>query len=198
MTRLIETASETPRAAAEVISQLRQEISSSIERDNQLLQERQDIMEQLSDLSSALAESSNGQRMAMESLVQSSATMLEQVGENFTGKVVDETGRLGKVVDNFATSATEMASLGEAFGLAVQLFNQSNQGLVEHLAHIEQAMEQSSSRSDEQLGYYVAQAREIIDHSIVSQQQMIEALRQLGQPLAQKPCVEEVGQGQSA
>lgn len=198
MARLIETASETPRAAAEVIGQLRQEISSSIERDNQLLQERQDIMAQLSTLSSALAESSNGQRLAMENLVQSSATMLERVGESFTDKVVDETSRLGNVAENFATSATEMASLGEAFGLAVQLFNQSNQGLVEHLVHIEQAMEQSSARSDEQLGYYVAQAREIIDHSIVSQQQMIEALRQLGQPIVQSPGVEEVGQGSIA
>ena len=40
MARLIETASETPKAAAEVIGKLRDEVSNNIERDNQLLEER--------------------------------------------------------------------------------------------------------------------------------------------------------------
>ena len=38
MTRLIETASETPRAAAEVIGKLREEVSNNLERDNTLLE----------------------------------------------------------------------------------------------------------------------------------------------------------------
>ena len=35
------------------------------------------------------------------------------------------------------------------------------------------------ARSDEQLAYYVAQAREVIDLSILSQKQIVEDLQQL-------------------
>ena len=42
-------------------------------------------------------------------------------------------------------------------------------------------MDKSTSRSDEQMGYYVAQAREIIDHSMSSQREIFEELRQLSQ-----------------
>jgi hypothetical protein len=39
-------------------------------------------------------------------------------------------------------------------------------------------MDKSTARSDEQLAYYVAQAREIIDLSIMSQKDVVEELRQ--------------------
>ena len=82
--------------------------------------------------------------------------------------------------EHFAGSASEMASLGDAFTLAVELFNSSNNTLVDNLNRIESSLEQSSVRSDEQLGYYIAQAREIIDHSMLSQKELFEELRQLG------------------
>ena len=41
-------------------------------------------------------------------------------------------------------------------------------------------MDSSTSRSDEQMGYYVAQAREIIDQSMLSQRELFEELRELG------------------
>ena len=50
---------------------------------------------------------------------------------------------------------------------------------MDSLARIEESLENASSRSDEQLGYYVAQAREIIDHSMLSQKEIFEELRQL-------------------
>ena len=40
-------------------------------------------------------------------------------------------------------------------------------------------MEKSNTRSDEQMGYYVDQAREIIDQSLLSQKEIFEQLRQL-------------------
>jgi Domain of unknown function (DUF802) len=181
MTRLIETASETPRAAAEVIEHLRREISNNNERDNQLLEERRLTMEQLDTLSKSLAESSASQREAMETMVGSSADMLKEVGSQFTDHLDSQASKLSDAVAQVAGSTTDMSSFGDAFGHAVELFNQSNENLVEHLTHIEQALDQSSTRSDEQLGYYVAQAREIIDHSILSQQQMLESLRKVGQ-----------------
>jgi hypothetical protein len=72
-----------------------------------------------------------------------------------------------------------VASLGEAFGAAVQLFGESNDKLVVHLQRIEAALDKSLARSDEQLAYYVAQAREVIDLSMMSQKQIVEDLQQL-------------------
>lgn len=42
------------------------------------------------------------------------------------------------------------------------------------------------TRSDEQLAYYVAQAREIIDLSILSQKKMVDDLQRVSNP-ADKP-----------
>ena len=163
------------------LSALRHEISNSIERDNSLLEERLRIMEELNTLSSSLQQASAGQREAIEGLVNSSATMLQDIGSRFTGQVEAELSQLSESAAHFAGSATEISSLGEAFGLAVNLFNESNGSLIESLDRIEESMAKSTSRSDEQMGYYVAQAREIIDHSIVSQREMIEELRRLSQ-----------------
>lgn len=192
MTRLIQTASETPRAAAEVIAHLRKEISNNIERDNSLLEERHRIMDELNTLFGSLEQASTGQRDAVEMLVNSSAAMLKEVGSQFTDHVGSEVsvlsgiaeslaGSATEIADNFAGSATEMSSLGEAFGFAVQLFNESNEKLIDNLSRIEESLEKSTSRSDDQLGYYVAQAREIIDHSMMSQKEIFEELRELGQ-----------------
>ena len=181
MTRLIETASETPRAAAEVIGQLRQEISNNIERDNSLLEERQRTMEQLNSLSVSLEQATQGQREAQENLVKSSAELLEKVGSQFSEQVGSDLAQMSGVAQHFAGSATEMASLGESFTLAVDLFNESNNQLIDKLSQVEASLDKSNTRSDEQMGYYVSQARQIIDQSMLSQREMFEELRQLGQ-----------------
>ncbi len=188
MTQLIETASETPRAAAEVIEHLRREISNNIERDNTLLKERHRIMEELSNVSDSLQQSSAGQHEAIEKLVNSSTDMLQGVAAQFSDHVDTEATKLSESVALFAGSTTEMSSFGEAFGLAIELFRDSNANLVENLSRIEESLTQSSTRSDEQLGYYVAQARDIIDQSIVSQTQMLEGLRQLNQQDERRPA----------
>ena len=72
--------------------------------------------------------------------------------------------------------------LGDAFGMAVQRFGESSVGLGDRLQAIEGALERSLVRSDEQLAYYVAQAREVIELSLMSQQQIVAELGQLGTP----------------
>ena len=47
------------------------------------------------------------------------------------------------------------------------------------LQRVEVALGQSLTRSDEQLAYYVAQAREIIDLSLLSQKQVVDDLQRL-------------------
>ena len=81
-------------------------------------------------------------------------------------------------------SAVEVASLGEAFGAAVALFTESNDRMGAHLERIDGALNAQMARSDEQLAYYVAQAREVIDLSILSQKQIIEELQRLAGRLA--------------
>lgn len=181
MTRLIETASETPKAAAEVISQLRNEISNNIERDNGLLKERKILMEEMGTLSSSMESASSSQREAVEALVESTATMMKEMGTQLTEHLGIEVSKIGNVADSISGSSVEMSSLADSFTVAIKLFNESNGLLIENLNRIEEALDSSSSRSDEQLGYYVAQAREIIDLSVSSQKEVFDELRQLSQ-----------------
>ena len=51
---------------------------------------------------------------------------------------------------------------------------------MDNLDRIEQGLEGASARSNEQMGYYVAQAREIIDQSMLSQREIIDELRRVG------------------
>lgn len=179
MTRLIQTASETPRAAAEVIGQLRTEIGNNIERDNQLLLERQQIMQELNKLTNSLEQSASSQQAAVEALVSSASTRLEEVSNGFGDQLGAGLANISEASTHIAGSATELASLGEAFAHAVQLFNDANEEMIAQLSRIGETMDSSSARSDEQMAYYVAQAREIIDQSMLSQREIVEELRQI-------------------
>jgi hypothetical protein len=177
ITRLIETASEAPKAAAEVIGQLRQEISVSVARDNALLEERTRILGTLSTLLDAINHASTEQRGVIDALLVSSQASLAQTSEQFKQHVAQETDKLGSIAAQVTASAVDVASLGESLGFAVHAFSQTNEQLMAQLQRIEQALGKSMTRSDEQLAYYVAQAREIIDLSIGSQKDVLDALQ---------------------
>lgn len=181
MLRLIESAEKTPRVVAEVIDRLREQATDSLERDNQLLEDRRALEQELAGLSQSLQDAAGSQQAAIAELVDSSNVMLQAVTEEFRQQLSGEASRLVDITTDVAGSAIELSSLGEAFSLAVQLFSESNQSLVDNLSRIEASMEKSTERSDEQMGYYVAQAREIIDQSMLSQREIIEELRRMGQ-----------------
>ena len=113
----------------------------------------------------------------VEALVGNSATQLEVLGQRFT----EQAGATGRVLADAATtiaaSAAEMGSLGEGFGAAVEQFQGANAQLVQHLTALEERLSAAMNRSDEQLGYYVAQAREVIDLCLGSQKQVLDALQ---------------------
>ncbi|KLD75122.1 DUF802 domain-containing protein [Xanthomonas hyacinthi] len=179
ISRLVQTASEAPKAAADVIAELRQKLSESMVRDTAMLEERSRLLDTLHTLLDAVNHASTEQRTAVDALVTTSADLLDRVGTRFTDHIQAETGKLESVAAQVAVGATEVASLGDAFGGAVEAFSHSNAALLERLQGIEQALDKSLARSDEQLAYYVAQAREVIDLSLLSQKQIIEELRQL-------------------
>jgi hypothetical protein len=90
-----------------------------------------------------------------------------------------QTNTLTDAAAHVTSGAVEVASLSEAFGAAVQMFGESNETLVAHLQRIEAALDKTLARSDDQLAYYVAQAREVIDLSMMSQKQIVEDLQQI-------------------
>ena len=186
ITRLIETAAEAPRAAAEVIGQMRQEISHSVARDNALLEERSRIMETLNALLDVINHASHEQRAVIDALVASSSVKLDAASTAFAADIASEAGKLSEISASVTTSAVDVASLADAFGVAVQSFNAANEKLASNLDRIEVALDKSMTRSDGQLAYYVAQAREIIDLSMSSQKTIIEELRQLPATLVEE------------
>ncbi|KGW62783.1 DUF802 domain-containing protein [Burkholderia pseudomallei] len=180
ISRLVQAASEAPRVAAEVVAELRQKLSDSMVRDTAMLEERNRMLATLETLLDAVNHASSEQRAAVDALVATSSALLQRVGTQFTDEVGTQTDRLGGVAAQITGSAVEIASLGDALGAAVQSFGESNDKLVAHLQRIEAALDKSLARSDEQLAYYIAQAREVIDLSMMSQKQIIEELQRVG------------------
>ncbi|MDR5816570.1 DUF802 domain-containing protein [Caballeronia sp. LZ033] len=176
---LVQAASEAPKAAAEVIAELRQKLSDSMVRDTAMLDERARLLATLETLLDAVNHASTEQRTAVDALVTGSADLLERVGTQFAGKVDAEAAKLNDAAAHVTSGVVEVASLADAFGAAVQAFGESNETLVAQLQRIEGALDKSLARSDEQLAYYVAQAREVIDLSMMSQKQIVENLQHL-------------------
>ena len=179
LTRLLQTASDVPQAAAEVITQLRQEMTRLGERDNLALAERTAMTQQLGTLLQSVNDAAVQQRAAIDALVGSAAQVLEQAGQQFAQALGAQADKVDEVAAQVAASAIELSSLGESFQHGVGLFSASNDKLVESLQGMEGALRESMGRSDEQLAYYVAQAREVIDLSISAQQGIVEDLRRL-------------------
>jgi hypothetical protein len=182
MARLMHSASEAPKAAAEVIAQLREQMSRLAERDNATLAERADLVGQIGTLLQQVQQTTGEQRTAIENLVGSATGVLQGVGQQFADTVGAQAGRAEAMAEQAATSAAQLAALGEAFQQGTQQLATSHEQLVHSLQSVEGAIGQSLARSDEQLAYYVAQAREVIDLSISAQQGIVEDLRQLRGP----------------
>jgi methyl-accepting chemotaxis protein len=163
---------------------LRQTLSDSMARDNTMLEERSRILEAMSELINTMSRAAHEQRVAIDELVTTSTDLLGRTGQQLTQTLDAHSDQMQQAHAQLTSSAAEVASLGEAFGVGVQLFGQSNEKLLGQLQRIEEALGQSMTRSNEQLDYYVAQAREVIDLSIGSQKHILDELRQLAHPRA--------------
>jgi hypothetical protein len=179
MARLMQTAAEAPQAAATVLAQLQRQATEFQERDRQAEQERLAVLAQIANLVQTLGDASGQQRSAIDALVDSTQAVLAQASGRFCDLLAQQTGQASAAVTQVQASAIELSSWGGAFEHGVQQFNATNQQLAEGLQRLETALQQAMARSDEQLAYYVAQAREVIDLSITSQQGIVEDLRRL-------------------
>jgi hypothetical protein len=195
ITRLLQTASEVPQAAAGVIAQLREQMQGMGERDNLALAERNALLERFSALLGALQQASGEQRAAIDALLASASSVLHDAGAQFSAALQAQGAQAGDVAAQVTASAVELASVAEAFGASVQHFEAGNDKLTAALQAIEASLTRSTARSDEQLAYYVAQAREVIDLSIASQQGLVESLRELrAQPARTAVLADEVAE----
>ena len=176
---LLQAAGEAPRAAAEAMGELRAKLADSMARDDAMLQERGRILEALAAQLEAARAATAEQRSAIDTLVQGATDMLAQAHARFESTLQAQAAQMEDVGAHARASAVEVASLGEAFGGAVQLFGDANAQTLAQLQRVEAALAQALARSDEQLDYYVAQAREVIELSVGAQKQIIDALQQL-------------------
>ena len=176
---LLQAAGEAPRAAAEAMGELRTKLADSMARDDAMLQERGRILEALAAQLEAARAATAEQRSAIDTLVQGATDMLAQAHARFESTLQAQAAQMEDVGAHARASAVEVASLGEAFGGAVQLFGDANAQTLAQLQRVEAALAQALARSDEQLDYYVAQAREVIELSVGAQKQIIDALQQL-------------------
>jgi hypothetical protein len=179
VSRLVQTASEAPRAAAEVVAELRQSLSESMVRDTAMLEERARLLATLETLLDAVNHASGEQRAAVDALVSTSTDLLERTGARLVERIESGTGRLDDAAAQLTGSAIEVASLGDALAASVDAFGSANEALLERLQQVAGALDGSLARSDEQLAYYVAQAREVVELSVLSQQQIIAELQRL-------------------
>lgn len=115
--------------------------------------------------------------------LQERTVLVERLG-GLVQTVEDASRKAADMALHASASAVELSSWGEAFGQGVQMFHAGNEKLVAAMQQVEGAVTRSTARSDDQLAYYVAQAREVIDLSIASQHGVIERLRELaGKPV---------------
>jgi hypothetical protein len=119
-----------------------------------------------------------------ENLALQERTVLVERLAGLMQTVEDASRKAADMAVHASASAVELASWGEAFGHGVQMFHAGTEKLVAAMQQVEGAVTRSTARSDDQLAYYVAQAREVIDLSIASQHGVIERLRELaGKPV---------------
>ncbi|MGZ5775551.1 hypothetical protein [Ramlibacter sp.] len=179
--RLLQTASEVPAAAAGVLAQLREEVGRSAERDNLALQERTQLLEKLGTVLHEVQQAAGAQRDAIASLVQSTSTVLEQAGSQFTTVLQANAASTADSAAQVAAGATGLQTLADSFGQGVGQFQASNEKVLATLAQLEATLQKAIERSDDQLAYYVTQAREVIDLSIAAHDGVVTQLRQLQQ-----------------
>ncbi|RVT53384.1 hypothetical protein [Rubrivivax albus] len=174
--RLTATAAEAPRAAAAVIAEMREQLGTSQARDAALLDERVRLTEALSALVEDSRQAAAAQQAAVQRLVDAADGLVERSGEAVVQHWQAALAQQGDAATRLAGGAVEVASLGEAFGAAVAQFAHTAGTLADQLQRVESALDQAAVRHDEQLAYYVAQAREVIDLSLGAQQPLLDAM----------------------
>ena len=169
MTDLVSSTAEAPKAASALIAQLKQETEQSLARDAGMLKERERLMTELSALAVELRSSTAQQQQVMDEVLEKSGQSLVQLSQS-VGAHLDQSGQ------ELASAAYDITALSQQFAESVGMFQAANEELQAALDKVSGDLIQAGERSDEQMGYYVAQAREIIDHNLQTQHNILTQL----------------------
>ncbi|GHD50603.1 hypothetical protein SAMN05216429_10873 [Marinobacter persicus] len=169
-------------STAEKLSALEGQMARNSERDNELLEERKQLVSELDALLANHREQIDSQRQAVDALVNGAGDTLTGIGERFSALIEEQSQQLGQLGEHLTGSSQEVGALSDAFGTAIEQFSQSNEQVIASLADIQKALDNAGTRHDEQLAYYVAQAREVIDLSVSAQKDVIDAAAALRKP----------------
>lgn len=176
---ILNSAQENTSAIAQLMTTLQSECARLSEKDDHLLEERETLLTSMAATQRALNEQAREQHQVLMTTIETATEGLTTVAERFTEHVASDMAQLKDSMDQFSTSSVELSSLSDSFHVAVGEFSTANSGLQQCLQNVEAALNQAGERNNEQLAYYVAQAREIIDHNLHSQQEIINQLRQM-------------------
>lgn len=105
--------------------------------------------------------------------------LLARNGEALDLLAVNLGAQLGESGQQVASTAAELAALSGGFADSVATFKASSEAVNTSLTTTTEVLMAAGSRSDEQMGYYVDQAREIIDHNLITQQTILERLESM-------------------
>ena len=136
------------------------------------------LLAELETLLESLEQTSQVQRQAAQTLVNQSTQALQQATQEVQQHALQAAQPLAELVAQITASTVDLASLGDAFAFALRSFSETQNKLADGLQRIETGIDRSLARSDEQLAYYVAQARELIDLSVDSHREVLDALQQ--------------------
>lgn len=148
--------------------------------DRLMAQSAQQLMEVSDSLSQKMAATLDSNEQHWQQLSSKLGVELDQLLAR-NGEALDLlAGNLGKQLgasgQQIASTALELAALSGGFADSVAAFKASSEAVNTSLTTITEVLMAAGSRSDEQMGYYVDQAREIIDHNLITQQTILERL----------------------
>ena len=161
------------------VAHVRDEAAAALQRDQTLLASQRELVAELGSVTRGLADDSAQYRSTLERFSEHTSGLLQSTAAGFAASVEQGADRLAEVSEQFAAGAIELATLGDAMGGAVAQFDAVSAHLSSTLQGVAQGMQEAAGRSDEQLAYYVAQAREVIDHSALAQQKLLDQLREI-------------------
>ncbi len=186
--QLLQAAGEAPRAAAAALAALQQQRTQTQARDDALLAERERLLAALQAQWQAAQDQGAQQQQAIDALVAAAAGHMAQAEHSLTAQQQAQAERLDGALAQLQAGAIELSSLGDVLGAAVERFGEANAQTLAQLAQLQTALGQSLARSDEQLDYYVAQAREVVELSVGAQKDIIDALQALAAARAGAPA----------
>ncbi len=167
--QLTEVTQQATQAAAGLMNQITQMIQDHSGRDHQLLSERTQLLNQLTQVTHVL-EQQVGQ------LSQSFEQQAQHIGRSLETHIQSQGQQAHQIDEQLKASALEVQALAQSFAMAMQALLDSQNKTLDLLQQTQQTLAQSVARSDEQLAYYVAQAKEVIELSLSAQQPMLQAL----------------------